>query len=771
MLCDDGKEATALLHWKKALNHALVSLLLSVGLTLTLLHALNVSRASGIALLTLVILHVLFVLGRAKRLLRPVIALGGGIAAVAWLLSGGASLMGEVINALIWHTSGQTAVLPLVAGPFAALAAVLVAAVGWFVTQKNAGAYPAVLLVLIAALVLWMLNIPQYIWYLAPAVLGALALLLRDGRDSKEQSALLRVLPLALVITLTGYVGVWIGGVTWEPLQNLAQDIRQRIYDTLFYTEPRDVFSLADVGYYPQGQSQLGGPADPSEAPVMTVQTPRKTYLRGVVKNVYTGRTWEDDIGTRRYLWNAPGYREMRDAAFDADLPSTGKGSELMQNSRLTVKMLSPSASSMFAPQRLRMLMVEGELVPYFNLSSEVFATRNLVAGDTWTIDAPLFTAEDAELRALVPRADDPDDPNWAAVCRDYLQLPDHLDKRVYDLAAQAVTGAETPYEQALALRNFLARSYAYTLDMPEQDPMMDFVSSFLLIHQEGYCTYFASAMTVMCRMVGLPARYVEGFVAYPSAEGQALVTGKEGHAWTEVYFRGFGWVTFDATPTSVEYTSAPMQDENPGSSEDTEDEPTPTPTIEPSPAPTNTPEPEELPTDSPQDESEPSAEPSSLPTNRPAPETQVQEGRSDGKQGSRFPWLWLLALLALAARIVLVQPEIQAKRAKKDFHRWMVWVRANHDALAAIGLRRDAAETPQAFFEDVAQRKILPQQMTALGEMESLMFYGHAAPLAEEIEATRETFIALRKLLPWHRRLLLEVRRVVLVERLRGPI
>ena len=141
------------------------------------------------------------------------------------------------------------------------------------------------------------------------------------------------------------------------------------------------------------------------------------------------------------------------------------------------------------------------------------------------------------------------EDPRWEEVCDTYLQLHEQIDQRVYDMAAQVTAGITTPYGKAMALQNFLASNFVYDLDVPQQPANQDFVSTFLVETKAGYCTYFASAMTVMCRMAGLPARYVEGFVAYPDAEGMAVVTGQEGHAWTEVYFRGFGWVTFDATP------------------------------------------------------------------------------------------------------------------------------------------------------------------------------------------------------------------------------
>ncbi|MEG2702003.1 MAG: transglutaminase-like domain-containing protein, partial [Clostridia bacterium] len=87
-----------------------------------------------------------------------------------------------------------------------------------------------------------------------------------------------------------------------------------------------------------------------------------------------------------------------------------------------------------------------------------------------------------------------------------------------------------------------LQRFYRYSLTPASPPENQDFVTYFLYVGKEGYCTYFASAMTVLCRMADLPARYVEGFLAQPTGDGSAYVTGLDAHAWTEVYFEGFGW-------------------------------------------------------------------------------------------------------------------------------------------------------------------------------------------------------------------------------------
>jgi transglutaminase-like putative cysteine protease len=98
-----------------------------------------------------------------------------------------------------------------------------------------------------------------------------------------------------------------------------------------------------------------------------------------------------------------------------------------------------------------------------------------------------------------------------------------------------------------------LSKNFRYTLK-PEHDwETVDFVDGFLQAG-EGYCVHFASAMVVLARTQGIPARYVEGFALKPLRENQGnnkrwLADGTGAHAWAELYFEGIGWLTFDPTP------------------------------------------------------------------------------------------------------------------------------------------------------------------------------------------------------------------------------
>ena len=71
-----------------------------------------------------------------------------------------------------------------------------------------------------------------------------------------------------------------------------------------------------------------------------------------------------------------------------------------------------------------------------------------------------------------------------------------------------------------------------------------------MLTSKSGYCTYFASALGVMARIAGIPSRYIEGYLVKADESGVIEVTGENAHAWVELYFDGFGWLSFDPTPS-----------------------------------------------------------------------------------------------------------------------------------------------------------------------------------------------------------------------------
>jgi len=135
-----------------------------------------------------------------------------------------------------------------------------------------------------------------------------------------------------------------------------------------------------------------------------------------------------------------------------------------------------------------------------------------------------------------------------------YLQLPAALDPRITELAKQTTKYARTPFDKALAIETFLRNRYTYTLNLtgkPGDDPL----AHFLFETRAGHCEYFASAMTIMLRTLGIPAREVNGFLPgeYNELGGDYIVRASDAHSWVEVHFPGMDWQVFDPTPASPE--------------------------------------------------------------------------------------------------------------------------------------------------------------------------------------------------------------------------
>lgn len=141
----------------------------------------------------------------------------------------------------------------------------------------------------------------------------------------------------------------------------------------------------------------------------------------------------------------------------------------------------------------------------------------------------------------------DPAYEEW--VYENYLNLPDEIPRRVDQLARVIVREQTDPYLMALNIESYL-RGIPYSLDVGLPPDYRDVVDYFLFDLKRGYCDYYASAMVVLSRIVGLPARLVVGYAPgdFDADSHTVQITGLEGHAWVEVYISGRGWVTFEPT-------------------------------------------------------------------------------------------------------------------------------------------------------------------------------------------------------------------------------
>jgi transglutaminase-like putative cysteine protease len=165
------------------------------------------------------------------------------------------------------------------------------------------------------------------------------------------------------------------------------------------------------------------------------------------------------------------------------------------------------------------------------------------------TIDSNSYTADSLQPRASSAELQGTrqEYPVW--IQNRYLGLPGSIPERVIALARDITATEPTPYDRAIAIETFLRR-FPYTLDLPQPPFDRDITDYFLFSAQRGYCDYYATAMVVLSRAAGVPARLVTGYVGghYDENLDAILVTANLAHTWVEIYFPDYGWIIFEPT-------------------------------------------------------------------------------------------------------------------------------------------------------------------------------------------------------------------------------
>ncbi len=167
---------------------------------------------------------------------------------------------------------------------------------------------------------------------------------------------------------------------------------------------------------------------------------------------------------------------------------------------------------------------------------------RALNAGDTYNSIGSESTATAEELQAAGT-----DYPDW--VKQRYLQTPKNLPQRVRDESQRIAGGATTPYAKAEAIEEYL-RTFPYDLSVESPPSGRDTVDFLLFDLRRGYFDYQSTAMAVMLRTMGIPARVAVGYVLDPSTAEETKYTIKKdaAYSWVEVFFPKYGWVNFNPT-------------------------------------------------------------------------------------------------------------------------------------------------------------------------------------------------------------------------------
>ncbi|MBI5776221.1 MAG: DUF3488 domain-containing protein [Nitrospirae bacterium] len=257
-----------------------------------------------------------------------------------------------------------------------------------------------------------------------------------------------------------------------------------------------------------------------------------RTYFRGASYDAYDGRSWSNTLHDRQLLARSP---EGEFVVAADGLPESSPALrqdilvEALDTSVLFGVPLVESVKGTFST-----VLVDGMgdvSLPYVPATRFQYSIRSIptrVSGD-----------DHGQTQADYPES----------LRRRFLQLPAGS-QRVAELARQIVQPAAPSYDMAAAVERHLKQSYQYSLDLGTS-PAVNPVEDFLFVRKTGYCDHYATAMVVLLRTLGIPARLATGFAQgeWNDVGGYYTVRQRDAHAWVEVYFPNSGWVTFDPTP------------------------------------------------------------------------------------------------------------------------------------------------------------------------------------------------------------------------------
>ena len=304
----------------------------------------------------------------------------------------------------------------------------------------------------------------------------------------------------------------------------------------------------------------------------LTITSKKPAYIVANYSNSYNGRAFELStsyvVGKKRYhekgedaydVSNIPMNTMLKTAAFDkAGLSYSKNPITLTYQGKMDFR-------TIFTTNGLTYIENPHKRTLWYDGCDNLYTNQYMKKNFDYSFDSIYFNIND-ELKYLASDAYTGENPDKTLINQanfeqferniynTYLSLPSTVPVRVKELSESIIekVGAETRIEKVNALMSYLY-GFEYVYQTESIPAGSDFVDYFLFTEKKGYSTYFAAALAVMCREVGIPSRYVKGFAPLSKAGKDKVIGNNNAHAWVEVYFDGYGWVTFEPSPYFAE--------------------------------------------------------------------------------------------------------------------------------------------------------------------------------------------------------------------------
>ena len=334
-------------------------------------------------------------------------------------------------------------------------------------------------------------------------------------------------------------------------------------------------FSLAGDRGSPSEPARAGSPADPirvggftgfasrlntalrgslGKTVVMRVRAQRPSYWVGETFDTWNGVSWLANNNVPSILGSASPFTIPGSIA-PTGTAGVGAQASAAQSDLQTFYVVQSTPNLVFHADDVRQVWFPTHEIFVRANADAVISPIGLGSGAIYTVRSDVSAPDPAELRAAGALA--PATGLSKGQAERNVALP-HPYPRAAALAAQVTAGATNTYDKVELLIDWLGTHTTYTTDIPPLAPGADTVNAFLFGDRRGFCEQISTALAVMLRSEGIPAREAVGYVPGPYNPITDLyeVQARDAHAWVQVWFPGYGWQSFD--PTAVVPASNP---------------------------------------------------------------------------------------------------------------------------------------------------------------------------------------------------------------------
>ncbi|GCE47406.1 hypothetical protein KTH_22750 [Thermosporothrix hazakensis] len=407
--------------------------------------------------------------------------------------------------------------------------------------------------------------------YLVVILAGALALLIarvqlaaqiynwrQDGLYTDRswlRAMTLRRMQFASVITLLAVLGAWFLPIVAQPAQGrefwarLDAAWNNVVSGRITPENLGDIFNATPANFFSDRMTITGSVSLPTgEVLSYTTTANAPQYLQGFTYNVFDGRTWTIEPGMLSSAYFPAG------ATLPDDIVHDSSTSTIATNITMFNPPLGPKYY-VFAPAQPHRFTIPTIVRSDVTMSAWEKEER-LQKDERYTVES-ILPVSDSRLLSTVPLPSQnssfwQQDRYYQALLTGYVQLPPNLSPAVERQMQAWTEGAHNAYDALKQIEKHLSDRNEFTYSIENTPiPSNTNVVDWLLQTRVGYCTYYASAMIVMARMLHIPTRMANGFSPghYDSQRKAWVVNGSDAHSWVQAYFPQYGWVNFDPTP------------------------------------------------------------------------------------------------------------------------------------------------------------------------------------------------------------------------------